>query len=142
MEYKIYGSTVAVRLDKGDEITESILKLAEKLDISAANVTGIGATDDLTVGVLDLDTRVYEPYTFTGNHEINALVGNLTKKDGKPYLHLHITCTGKGNKVVGGHLIKAVVSVTGEIFINVLNGGISRAFNDAVGINTWDLGSR
>ncbi|MEG9430188.1 MAG: DUF296 domain-containing protein [Christensenellaceae bacterium] len=137
MEYKRYGGVIALRLDKGDDITESVYKVAEKEGVKAAKVSGIGATDDFTVGVFDIAKKEYEKFVFNGNHEINALDGNITEKDGKPYIHLHITATGKGGKVVGGHLIKGVISLTGEIIITVSDGKVSRAFDETLGINRW-----
>ncbi len=135
MEYNVCGNTVVLRLDKGEDIAEEILSVAKKENITAASVTGIGATDDFVVGVFDVEKKAYEEFTFSGNHEINALVGNLTFVDGKPYSHLHVTCTGKDGKVVGGHLIRAKISLTCEIFINVLNSTVSRRRNEALGIN-------
>ena len=137
MEYKRYKNHIALRLDKGDDITESIFKVAEKEGVKAANVSGIGATDNFTVGVFDIAKKEYEKFDSCGNHEINALTGNITEKDGKPYIHLHITATGKGGKVVGGHLIKGVISLTGEIVITLIDGKILREFNDELGINRW-----
>lgn len=137
MEYKRYENFIAVRLDKGDDITESIYRIAEKEDIKSAAVSGIGATDDFTVGVFDIAKKEYDRFDFYGNHEINSLVGNITEKDGKPYIHLHITATGKSCKVVGGHLIKGVISLTGEIVITVIGGKISREFDETLGINRW-----
>lgn len=137
MEYKRYGGVIALRLDKGDDITESIYRIAEKEDIKSAAVSGIGATDDFTVGVFDIAKKEYEKFVFSGNHEINALDGNITEKDGKPYIHLHITATGKGGKVVGGHLIKGVISLTGEIIITVTDGKITREYDETLGINRW-----
>lgn len=137
MEYKRYGGVIALRLDKGDDITESVYKVAEKEGVKAAKVSGIGATDDFTVGVFDIAKKEYEKFVFSGNHEINALDGNITEKDGKPYIHLHITATGKGGKVVGGHLIKGVISLTGEIIITVTGGKITREYDGTLGINRW-----
>lgn len=137
MEYKRYGSVIALRLDKGDDITESVYKIAEKEGVKAAKVSGIGATDNFTVGVFDIAKKEYEKFVFNGNHEINALTGNMTEKDGKPYIHLHITATGKDCKVVGGHLIKGIISLTGEIIITVISGRISRECDETLGINRW-----
>ena len=137
MEYKRYGGVIALRLDKGDDITESVYTVAEKEGVKAAKVSGIGATDDFTVGVFDIAKKEYEKFVFSGNHEINALTGNITEKDGKPYIHLHITATGKGGKVVGGHLIKGVISLTGEIIITVTDGKITREYDETLGINRW-----
>ena len=135
MDYKNYGSTIVVRLDKGDEIAKRLLEVAEKEKCRFAYLTGIGAVDDFEVGVFDLEKADYNRARYTGNHEINALVGNLTTKDGKPYLHAHITCTGKDGAVVGGHLFYGKISLTAEIFLQVIGGEVDRKYDASVGIN-------
>ena len=136
MEYKRTGDMIFLRLQKGEEIVESLKEIATKENIRAASVSGIGATDDFTVGVFDMDTKKYDSYAFNGNHEINALVGNISYMDGA-YAHVHITCTGKDCKVVGGHLLRAVVSLTAEIVLSVADIEIGRKRDDALGINLW-----
>ena len=135
MDYKNYGSTIVVRLEKGDEIAKCLLEVAEKEKCRFAYLTGIGAVDDFEVGVFDLEKADYNRARYAGNHEINALVGNLTTKDGKPYLHAHITCTGKDGTVVGGHLFYGKISLTAEIFLQVIGGEVDRKFDPSVGIN-------
>lgn len=135
MEYKVFEDKILVRLDKGDEITNSLLEVAKKEHLTLASVSGIGATDDFEVGVFDLARSDYEHFRFTGNHEIVALVGNLTTKDGAPYLHLHITCAGEGGKIVGGHLFSANVSLTAEIFLIRSAGKAGRERDESLGIN-------
>lgn len=139
MEYKRFDNVITLRLDKGDDIAESVYRVAEKEGVKAGKVSGIGATDNFTVGVFDILKKGYERFDFRDNHEINALTGNITEKDGKPYIHLHITATGKDCKVVGGHLLKGVISLTGEIIITVIGGEISREFYEELGINRWKL---
>ena len=135
MEYKRYGEKIAVRLDKGDEIVSKIAEVCEKENVKAGYFSGIGATDDFTVGVFDIAKKEYEKYSYKGNHEINVLTGNVSFVGGKTYIHAHITCTGE-NGVVGGHLFSGAVSLTGEIFIEVINGEITREKNEELGINT------
>lgn len=135
MDYRVFDKTIVVRLDKGDEIVKSLLEVAKKENCALASVSGIGAVDNFSVGVFDLDKSDYDRIRYTGNHEINALMGDLTTKDGQPYLHLHITCTGPGGKVVGGHLFEAKISLTGEIFIQTVCGKADRRFDPSVGIN-------
>ena len=135
MEYKVFEDTVLVRLDKGDEIVKSLLEVAKKEGLTLASVSGIGATDDFEVGVFDLARSDYDHFRFGGNHEIVALVGNLTAKDGAPYIHLHITCAGEGGKIVGGHLFEAKISLTAEIFLQKSAGRAERLRDDALGIN-------
>ena len=135
MEYKVFEDRVLVRLDKGDEIVTSLLAVAEKEGVTLASVSGIGATDDFEVGVFDLDRSNYDRFRFVGNHEIVALAGNLTTKDGAPYVHLHITCAGEGGKIVGGHLFNARISLTAEIFLDIAAGSVDRRRDDTLGIN-------
>ena len=135
MEYRIFNETIVIRLDKGDKIAECLLSLARKEGVSLASVSGIGATDDFEIGVFDLEKSDYDRVRFTGNHEITSLFGNLTTKDGSPYLHLHITCAGPGGKIVGGHLFEAKISLTAEIFLQKAAGKADRARDDSLGIN-------
>ena len=135
MEYKVFDKDIVVRLDKGDEVAKCLLEVAEKEGVALASVAGIGATDDFNVGVFDLDANEYKRLHYTANHEINALTGNLTVKDGKPYLHLHITCTNDDGKVVGGHLFDARISLTAEIFVHRLSGSAERKYDENLGIN-------
>ena len=140
MEYRAFDDTGLLRLDKGDEIVKSLLDVARKEGLTLASVSGIGATDDFEVGVFDLERSDYDHYRFQGNHEIVALVGNITTKEGAPYLHLHITCAGKEGKIVGGHLFKAKVSLTAEIFLHKGAGRAERRRDEDLGINTLYFG--
>ncbi|MCR4726326.1 MAG: DNA-binding protein [Clostridia bacterium] len=135
METKTFENIVAVRLDKGDEILTSLLKVAKDEKIAFAAVSGIGATDDFEVGVFDLEKQDYVRARYAGNHEINSLAGNLTTKGGEPYVHLHMTAAGPGGKLAGGHLLRAVISLTAEIFLEKIDGSAGRAFDESLKIN-------
>jgi predicted DNA-binding protein with PD1-like motif len=139
MEYKRFGDTIIMRLDKSDEITESLVAVAAAENIKAASFHGIGATDSFEVGVFDLDKQDYNRFSFTGNHEITSLEGNISFFENKPYIHAHITCGNKDGNIVGGHLFRGVISLTGEIFINIVDGEVGRKFNPEIGINRLDF---
>ena len=126
MDYRRFGDDVALRLDPGEEICASLLALAEKEDIRLASFTGLGE-------------KKYYSTDFTGTFEIVALVGNLTRQEGKPYLHAHISVGDRSCRVVGGHLNRAVISATAEIFVHLLPGEAGRTFSADRGINTMDF---
>ncbi len=119
MEYRKQGNFLFLRLEKGEEITESLLHLCREEQILAGEVSGIGATNDVTVGLFDTNEKAYHSTTYTGDMEITSLSGNISRMDGEPYLHLHITVADGSNRVIGGHLNRCVVSVTSEITISV-----------------------
>ena len=139
MEYKRFNSVLAVRLNKGEEITGALLKLIEKEKLTAGSISGIGATDDFCVGVFDLQTKCYKRFEYSGNHEIVSLCGNISAMNGAPYLHLHISCADADGRMVGGHLLSAKISLTAEILIHIAEGSIERRRDEELGINLWEF---
>ena len=89
MEYVRNGSTIILRLQKGDELVSSLLCLIEKEMVKSGRVSGIGATDDVTIGVFNPKSKVYTKVKVTEDMEILSISGNLTRKDGAPYVHVH-----------------------------------------------------
>ena len=67
--------------------------------------------------------------------EITALTGNVTRKDGAVYLHLHGTLADQNNTVHGGHVIEMTVGATCEMFVTALPGEADRARDEQLGIN-------
>lgn len=139
MEYKRYKEKAVIRLDKNDEIISSLISVAQKENIKTASFSGIGATDNFTVGIFSLEKQTYEKFTFTGNHEITSLNGNITFADDKPYIHAHITCADGSANVIGGHLLEGVISLTCEIFVDIVDGTVGRKHDEELNINKFDF---
>ena len=137
MEYKRYNDTILLRLDKGDEIIASIKKVAETEKITAAEISGIGATNDLTVGVFDPKIKKYNEFCYFDDSEITSIVGNICMVENNSYVHAHITCASGKGEVIGGHLLRAVISLTAEIVIRSLPANLTRKRDESLGINLW-----
>ena len=135
MEYQKQGATFFIRLEKGEEVVESLLELCKKESIPAGTVSGIGATDEVTVGLFDTGKKTYFSHTYTGDMEITSLLGNISRKDGEEYLHLHVTVADGTNRVMGGHLSRCVVSVTAEIVVTSFPMETNRILDEENGIN-------
>jgi len=135
MEYRRFENTVMLRLDPGEEILTKLAELAEKEQIILAEVTGLGALNELEICVYDIETKQYYTNTYAEALELLSLSGTITRMNEKPYLHIH-ACAGDGTgKAVGGHLRKAVISVTGEIVIRMIEGQVGRKLNESIGMN-------
>ena len=137
MEYRRFGNDIAVRLDRGEEVLDRLKKVCLAEGVKVASVSAIGATDDFTVGVLDVKAHKYLSNNYNGNHEIVSLCGNVTTKDGEFYAHLHMSASDKDGKTVGGHLNRAVISATCEMFVRVIDAKIERKFDEEVGLNLF-----
>ena len=139
MEYARFDNTIAARIDRGEEILEELKKIALAEDIRLAHISALGAVGDFTVGVFHTAEKQYHARRFTGDWEIVSLVGNITQMDGEYYAHLHMSAGGADGSVVGGHLNRAIVSATCEMFITVLNGTVERRFDGDTGLNLFEF---
>lgn len=137
MDYRRFGDTLVIRMDRGEEIIQSLRLAAEKEGVRLASVEALGAVDDFTVGVFDTVEKQYHANHFTGAFEIVSLTGTVTTQDGKFYAHLHMSAGDREGKVFGGHLNSATVSATCEMVVRVLDGRVERQFDEEVGLNLF-----
>lgn len=135
MEYRKFGTKYVVRLDKGEDVVESLKTLCKENNIRLGTVSGIGAVNKVVVGLFETATKQYHSEEVTGDMEIVSLMGNISEMDGEVYLHLHATLTDHTHKAFGGHLNLAIISATGEIVIDVIEGSVDRQFSDEIGLN-------
>ncbi|MBR1386538.1 MAG: DNA-binding protein [Bacilli bacterium] len=137
MEYRRFNNIIVARIDRGEEILEKMKEIALKENIKLANVNALGATNDFTVGVFKVDEKKYYSNTFQGNFEIVSLTGSINTMNDEFYSHIHMSCGNELGEVFGGHLNRAVVSATCEMFINVIDGRVDRYFDSEVGLNLF-----
>ena len=139
MQYRVFGDTYVVRLQRAEEVLACLRELCEKESISLGTVSAIGAVNHVVVGVYRVDEQKYVANTFDGVMELTSLMGNITEKDGEPYLHLHATFGDLTGKVIGGHLNEAVVSATCELFVRKVEGHVGRRLDPETGLNIFDF---
>ena len=135
MEYRKFDDTYVVRLNRGEEVIEELKKLCKEEDIKLAEITGLGASNLVEIGVFNPGTKEYNTKVFEGMFEITSLVGNATRKDGEVYLHIHINFGDENGAVLGGHLVQAKISATSEIIVREIPGEVGRALSEEIGLN-------
>ena len=140
MEYRKFPQGYAMRLDPGEEVVACLTQLVDRENVRLGSVSALGAANDVTIGIFNTSEKKYYSRRYQGEYEISALVGNVTRQEGKPYLHLHITI---GNPVTGevhaGHVSSCTISATLELFLQVWEGELGRKFSDTVGLNLLDF---
>lgn len=135
MEYKKFDDSYVIRLNKNEEVITSLKKLCEHENIKLAEITGIGASDCIEIGIFNVNTKEYKTKTFNGMFEITSLIGNVTQKDNEVYLHIHINFGDENGNVKGGHLVKANISATSEIIVTEIKGEVGRVLSNEIGLN-------
>lgn len=137
MDYRRFGKTIVMRIDRGEEILTQLKAMALKEDIKLASVRALGATNDFTVGVFKVDEKKYYANHFTGDFEIVSLTGTISTMNGEYYAHLHMSAGDEQGRVFGGHLNEAIISATCEMVVEVLDGRVERTHDADVGLNLF-----
>ena len=138
MEYKRIGNVIVLRAQKGEEVVSLLTRLIDEEKITCGRVTGIGATDKITIGLYNVTTQEYHKATIEEEMEILSLSGNLTRKDGNPYVHVH-GAFATLDKVYGGHVNEVWISATAEIIIDVIDLVVERETDKETGLNLIKL---
>lgn len=142
MDYRKYGSTVYIRMDKGDEIIGCILDTCKKEKILSATFSGIGGCSEAQVQTYLPENNTFETQTLRGMLELVSLTGNIVTDDQKElYQHSHALFSykdGDRHCVVAGHIKSITVLYTAEIELRPVVGGIiNRKIDLETGTGFW-----
>lgn len=137
MKYKRFDKDIVVRIDKGEEILEKIKEVSIRENIKLATVTALGATNEFTVGVFKTEEKKYYSNSFKGDFEIVSLTGSINTMNDEFYTHIHMSAGDEKGNVYGGHLNKAIVSATCEMFIHDIEGKVDRELNKDIELNLF-----
>ncbi len=140
MQYREeYDGSFLAKLDRGEEVIESLKNLARKLGWRSATFTGIGALDRLDVGYFDVKEKEYLRGRLEDSHELLSLKGNIAiGPDDELVIHAHVVLGDRDMHVYGGHLFKGYVSVTAEIRIWPMD-DVRREPDEETTLNLWNL---
>jgi predicted DNA-binding protein with PD1-like motif len=135
LDYKRYGSKYVIRIDKGEEIIESMKEFALKSGVKLGSITGIGAVNKATIGLFDTARKVYISRNLCGDFELVSITGNITTMNGEVYIHAHACLADIESRTYGGHMNSAVISATSEVMVDTFEGCIDRELNIDIGLN-------
>jgi predicted DNA-binding protein with PD1-like motif len=126
----------------GADLYESISKICTEEDIKIGRVTALGAVQQAAVAYYDQKKKVYKPITFKKHLEILNCTGNVSLKDGKPFVHMHAMFADSKANVFGGHLTAGTVVFACELAIEELEGkALDRSLDEKSGLNLWGKSS-
>ena len=138
MEYRSFGDTYIIRLNRGEEILSALTEFCRKEQIRLGSVEALGASEHAVIGLYDVAARQYHKHAFDEPMEITSLLGNISTKDGEIYLHLHINLCREDMSVIGGHLNECRISATCEMFVRRLEGAVERRLDtEETGLNLY-----
>ena len=78
------------------------------------------------------------PYVIDRPLEITNLVGNVSLRDGNPFVHAHVTLADSAGHAYGGHLAPGTIVFACEFVLEVLSESVlERAFDETTGLYLW-----
>ena len=133
------GRIFAGRLPHGVDLINSIEKFCKKASIQMAAFSVIGAVSSATIGAYDQKQQVYVTVKEDAALEIVSCIGNVSIKDGQPFIHAHIVLADEQGKTIGGHLFSETIIYAGEINLQELTGKpMERTYDNDTGLMLWE----
>ncbi|MGM0607049.1 MAG: PPC domain-containing DNA-binding protein [Candidatus Muiribacteriota bacterium] len=134
MQVKKINSGYILAFKAGERVIQKFDDFCRQNNIRGGIFNGIGAFDYLKLGHFNITTQRYMEKVYRESLEVISIKGNITEKEGEPFIHMHTTVSDSNFNVYGGHLIEAEVSVTLEVYIRVFEEKIIRKFDEKTGL--------
>lgn len=131
--------TFAVVFDKDEEVSDPLLAFANEHGLSAAQVTAIGAFNDVVLGYFDPRKKTYIPIPVREQVEVLSFLGNVTREGGKCKLHAHVVVGKADGTAHGGHFLQGKVWPTLEMVISETPQHLRRVQDEDTGLALIDL---
>ncbi|MGI9527030.1 MAG: PPC domain-containing DNA-binding protein [Weeksellaceae bacterium] len=116
---KKLGNDYVVNIDFGEKLIASLEDFVKNQSIGSAEITGIGAANEVTLGFYDFEAKDYNIKTFVEQMEIANAMGNVAYKDEELYIHLHVTLGREDFSSYAGHLVEATIHGVAEFYVRV-----------------------
>ena len=128
------------RLDHGADLLEGITDICQKNKIQLGRVEAIGAVQKARLAFYNQKTFEYHFFTVDEPLEILKLIGNISLKDGNPFVHAHVTLADKTGAVYGGHLTTGTIIFACEFIIeSIVGASFERKFDEETHLPLWAM---
>jgi hypothetical protein len=133
----VASKDVIVSLEHDADVIRSITELARSRGVEAGSFTAIGALKCARLGYFDQKRREYREMKVDMPHEMASCVGNISLKDGEPFVHAHVVLADEAGNTKAGHLFEGIVFAA-EVHLHQLEGPkLERRHDEVSGLSLW-----
>jgi len=133
------NNELIVRLKHDADLIQSITELARSRRIEAGSFTAIGALNRARLGYYDQKKHEYREISIDSPHEMASCLGNISLKDGEPFVHAHVVLGDETGNTRGGHLFEGIVFAA-EVYLRQLEGPkLERKYDEVTGLSLWNV---
>lgn len=133
------GDRYFLSIDNHQEIASALTEFCKAEAITAGEIYGLGAVNDVVLRFFSPVTKKYVDMAFKEQMEMTNLTGNISEMNGNAYLHLHATFGKSDCSAIGGHLLTAVVSGACELVVIPSEAHLERKFSAETGLNMYEF---
>ena len=140
MKYvEIQGTkTIMGRIEPSKDLLESLTDIAKRFNIILGHIRGIGAVKEAHIGYFDEKEGRYVENVLARPMEIVSLMGNISVKDGEPFVHAHIALGDRDGRMYGGHLLPGTRTFVFEYVITYGEGDLERVYDPDLKLFLWE----
>ncbi len=110
--------TFVLVLETGDEVMKCLQSFISAENVTAAQITAIGAFSDVVLKYFDWDKKSYLSNGLHEQVEVASLIGDVAQSaSGDPTLHIHLVVGRRDGSAMAGHLGEAHVRPTLEVIL-------------------------
>lgn len=122
----------------GHDLLAELMRIILEHRIDHAALSIIGAVTGATFGYYDQEAHEYLEIKREGRFEVLSCTGNVTLKNGSPFVHAHALFSDRSGVAFGGHLMSPSVVFAAELHIRELAGRPPERIYDApTGLYLW-----
>jgi predicted DNA-binding protein with PD1-like motif len=128
------------KLSYGADLLQELTDICQKEQIQLGRVWAIGAVQRVRLAYYDQKIHEYQFFVIDQPLEITNLTGNVSLKDGAPFVHAHITLADKQGRTYGGHLAPGTEVFACEVILEIFDGpAFERALDQQTSLSLWAL---
>ena len=137
-EYQI-DKVYMLKLEAGSDLYDSLTEFTVNNDITSGEVFVMGLSRNAVFAYYDINSREYKTINRDDQYfEIIQCAGNISVRDGKPFVHLHVSFGDKEGNIIGGHLLPGTMVEVGEVRILSYKGEpMERVFDPEYNMAPW-----
>lgn len=135
----VFGRAFLLRASYDSDLIQFVTEQAKKREIAVAAFTVVGALKSAKLGFYDQQKREYLEHMFDYPQEIATCTGNISIKDGQPFVHAHAVLGDQNGNTKAGHLLEGKVFAAEIHLTELLGQKIERKHDPQTGLSLWDI---
>lgn len=128
------------RLSPGSDLLQSLQSFCRQRGIAVASFQLIGAVRSARIAFYDQRHKKYGELAIDRAMEIVSCSGNISLRDGQPFVHAHISLADEEGHSLGGHLLPGTIVFVAEVDVQELLGEpLVRTPDQETGLPLWKI---